>query len=600
MTLGGPAARAGHQGSPPPTPAPAGRIAADPIAHDPTVLRQGRYYYTIITGDAGTRTYLPIKRSTDLLHWTELGTVFRTPPAWVVEELGTVPADFWAPDVSFFDGAYHLYYAASSFGTNNSVIGLATTQTLDPESPAYGWVDHGMVMRSRDTDTFNAIDPDLVFDADGQPWLAFGSFWDGLRIRRIDRSTGLPADATLHHIASRGGASIENPAIIRRGGYYYLFASLDFCCRGVDADYRTVVGRSTSVTGPYLDAAGIPLLDGGGTDLLRGYNEFRGTGGGDVFAGPGGDWFAHHYYDATDGGLPRLSVRPIAWVGGWPRLGDPRSGSVRVGHGSAWFTLVNRASGAAVSVPTCGYEGADVRIAEIAEPEPSTCQQWRPEYRGDGQVSLLHRSSNKVAEVAGCVDADGARVALWGWLANDCQRFRVVPTADGWSRIENRLAGRVLEAAGCGGVGTPVQVWSWLDNDCQQFRLEPVGDVLIADAAGQRVWGVPGCERRTARPGPAGRVVADRPRAGNCQLWYFTPAGEGYFRVVNRGAGRPLTAVTGRDGGVRLTLGPWHGSGLASRWRIEAVDGEGYRLVNSAGTVATLPGTPDRILLLTP
>ncbi|AVT33162.1 hypothetical protein C6361_31140 [Plantactinospora sp. BC1] len=206
VPLGGAPAQAGavRPDAPAPAPAPVGRIAADPIAHDPTVIKQGRYYYTVITGDAATRSYLPIKRSADLLHWTELGTVFDTPPAWVVAELGVTPADFWAPDLSYFDGAYHLYYAASSFGTNNSVIGLATSRTLDPASPAYGWVDHGMVMRSSGTDTFNAIDPDVVFDADGQPWLSFGSFWDGLRIRRLDRSTGMPADGTLHHIASRG------------------------------------------------------------------------------------------------------------------------------------------------------------------------------------------------------------------------------------------------------------------------------------------------------------------------------------------------------------------------------------------------------------
>ncbi|MFY1687159.1 RICIN domain-containing protein [Plantactinospora sp. WMMB782] len=415
---------------------------------------------------------------------------------------------------------------------------------------------------------------------------------------------------------------MENPSIVHRGGYYYLFASLDYCCRGVDADYRTVAGRSASLTGPYLDRDGTPLLAGGGTDLLRGYNEFRGTGGGDVFAGPGGDWFAHHYYDTTDGGAPKLSVRPVSWVDGWPRLGDPRSGSIRAGHGSAWFRLVNQASGGAVGVPDCGYEGADVRITE---PSTSTCQQWRPEYHGDGYVSLLNRSSNKVAEIAGCVNADGARVALWGWLANDCQRFRVLPAVDGvppqavdgssgvrvpagveaaggWSRIENRLAGRVLEAAGCGGIGAPVQAYTWLDNACQRFRLEPVGDVLVADATGQRVWGVPGCARWGTRPaaGSGGPVVADRPRAGNCQLWRFVPTREGYFRIVNLAADRPLTASAGPDGAARLGLGPRDGAGPAALWRIEAVDGERYRLVNADGTIAALPGDPDRVLLLAP
>jgi arabinan endo-1,5-alpha-L-arabinosidase len=613
-----PTARASTQSawSPPSAPTTAGRIAADPIAHDPTIIKQGRYYYSIITGDAQTRTYLPIRRSTDLLHWTTLGTVFTTAPAWLTQELGVTPGDFWAPEVAYFDGAYHLYYAASSFGTNNSVIGLATAKTLDPGSAEYGWVDHGMVMRSYAGDPFNAIDPDLVFDAEGQPWLSFGSFWDGIRMRRIDRNTGLPADDTLHPVASRGGASIEAPSIVHHDGFYYLFASLDFCCRGVNSDYRVVVGRATTITGPYLDRAGVPMLSGGGTDVLRGYNEFRGTGGGDVFTDRGGDWFAHHYYDVHDAGLPKLSVRRISWAGGWPTLGDPLSGSTRVGHGSAWFTVLNRATGTVIGNPSCGYEGADLLLAGSSD---STCQQWRPEDRGDGYASLLNRSSNKVAEIAACVNTDGARVALWGWLDNDCQKFRLAATEAGWSRIENRLAGRVLTPAGCGGAGTPVRADTWVNNACQQFRLDPVGEVLIADSAGQLVLGVDHCARLdgpaisadirsiaggASQANPAAvartRIGASQRHNNACQLWRFAPTREGYFRIINRGVNRPMTAVTGRHGEVRLVLGPPDDLAPAAQWRVEALDGEGYRLVNLDGRVAQLPGLAARFLLLSP
>ena len=292
---------------------PAGRIADDPIAHDPTLIKQGRYYYSFSTGDIATRTYLPMRRSTDLLHWSDLGPVFSSAPGWIGPELGTVPGDFWAPEISYFDGLYHLYYAASSFGTNNSVIGLATTPTLDPASPRHRWADRGLVLRSGPADDFNAIDPDLVLDGDGRAWLAFGSFWEGIKLRRLDRRTGLldGGDQALHSLASRGGAAIEGASIVRHGGYYYLFASFDFCCRGVDSDYRVVVGRSSEVTGPYADRAGVAMLAGGGTEVLRGYNEFRGPGGGDVV----GRYYAHHYYDLYDNGLPKLSVRPIRWGG---------------------------------------------------------------------------------------------------------------------------------------------------------------------------------------------------------------------------------------------------------------------------------------------
>jgi arabinan endo-1,5-alpha-L-arabinosidase len=545
--------------APAPVGAPAGRIADDPIAHDPTVIRQGRYYYSFITGDAATRTYLPMRRSADLLHWSDLGPVFATAPGWVTEQLGTTPPDFWAPDISYFAGAYHLYYAASSFGTNNSVIGLATNATLDPASPDYRWVDHGLVVRSSPPDNFNAIDPELVLDGGGA-WLAFGSFWDGIKMRRLDRATGMLSadDPTLYSLASRGGASIEGASITRHGGYYYLFASLDYCCRGIDSDYRVVVGRSTSVTGPYVDRAGVPMLTGGGTELLRGYNEFRGPGGGDVF----GDFYAHHYYDLSDNGLPKLSVRPIRWAGGWPALGDPLSGSREIGHGPAYATLVNRADGSVISNPTCGYEGADIRLAAPAGGDP--CQQWRPDERGGGYVSLGNRFSNKVAEVAACVNAEGARVAQWGWLNNDCQLFRFVPAPDGWSTIQSKLAGRVLQGAACGGAGSPVQTATATGDACQQFRLQPVGEVLLADAAGQLALDA------------CGATVAHRPRRpGGCQLWRFEHVADGYYQVVNAATGRPLTATAGG-----LTLGR---RGPAARWRIEASATGGYQLVNAEG-----------------
>jgi beta-xylosidase len=355
------------------TPVPATAAASetpspDPIAHDPTLIKQGRHYYEIITGDIGTRTYLPIRRSTDLVHWTFLGTVFTTPPAWVVEELGSTPGDFWAPDINYFDGEYHLYYAASSFGTNNSVIGLATNVTLNPDDPRYEWVDRGMVLRSRTGDNFNAIDADVVFDAARVPWMSFGSFWDGIKMRRLDRGTGLlsAVDTTLYSLASRGGAAIEGPSIVRKGRYYYLFASFDFCCRGVNADYRVVVGRSTNLHGPYVDRDGVPMLAGGGTELLRGYNGFHGTGGGDVLLRPGADLYVHHYYDAADiaGGaaLPKGSVRKISWNDGWPSLSDPLSGNRGFGRGPAYLSVVNRNCGAVVANAGCGYEGADIRL----------------------------------------------------------------------------------------------------------------------------------------------------------------------------------------------------------------------------------------------
>ena len=549
-------------------PARAARAAAtDPIAHDPTMIKQGGYYYDVITGDAGTVTYLPLRRSRDLVHWEFLGTVFTEPPAWVVDALGTTPVDFWAPDIRYFNGRYHLYYAASQFGTTNSVIGLATATTLDPGDPDYGWVDEGMVMRTRDgVDDFNAIDPDLVFDEQGRLWMALGSFWSGLKLRRLDPATGKPSseDTALYPLASRPDpGAVEGPSIVRRGGFYYLFASFDLCCRGINSDYRVMVGRSRSVTGPYVDRDGVPMLEGGGTELLRGYNEFAGPGHGDVYRDRHVDWFVHHYYDREDGGTPRLSVRAIDWRGGWPSLGDPLSGSREAGRGPAYLEIVERRSGAVLDNTDCGLEGADIRLGTDLD---SPCQRWRPEYRGDGWSSINNRHSNLVAEAAGCQSANGTDVAQARWEDDPCRRFRFMPAGDGFVRIEHQQSARVLDVAGCGGAGADVRLWDRLDGACQEFRLEPAGDVLILDAATGRGLDVRGC--RSRRHGRAGRCV-----------WDFTHTDRGYYTVTERRSGRRLAIRKGR-----LVLArPRAGAPATHQWRLQPGNDDTFALANRDG-----------------
>jgi hypothetical protein len=563
----------------------------DPIAHDPTMIRQGRSYYVFITGDSGVaNTYLPMKRSRDLIHWEELGPVFTAPPRWVVDTLGITPADFWAPDITYFNGKYHLYYAASQFGVNNSVIGLATNRTLDPASSDYAWVDEGMVLRSQPGDDFNAIDPDVFLDEAGQAWLASGSFWVGIQLRRLDSATGkLAAGATAVPLVDRHWPpnAVEGGSIVHHGDAYYLFASFDYCCRGVDSDYRVVVGRAPSVDGPYYDQTGLPLLQGGGTEVLRGYNEFAGPGGGDVFADGDDTWFVHHYYDREDGGRPKLSVRPVSWRDGWPVLGDPLSGSDQVGHGNAYFRVIERTSAKLVSTPPdgpqaplCGYEGANIELtAEAGSP----CQQWRLDHAGGGFYSLLNRHSNKVFDVAFCGFFDGANIDQWGWLDNDCQKFRFLPADAGWTRLQNAnqpggQPGKLVEAAApCGPAdGANVQLWDPDAGRCQQFRLEPAGEVLIASADGRSVLGVVDC-----RAHGGWSVVEERRTSSECQLWRFAPTDEGYYRIVNAGSGKEIGVAGARCSGTSLVVREaWATEPECRQWRLELLDDGTFRLVN--------------------
>lgn len=286
--------------------------------HDPCVIQADNAYVLFATGRG-----IPMRRSPDLKHWTLAGRVFEEIPEWCAREVPGFRGWIWAPDITFFNGRYHLYYSVSTFGRNRSCIGLAVNKTLDPASKDHLWTDLGKVVESQPgRDDWNAIDPALALDESGAPWLAFGSFWSGIKMRRMDPKSGLVSDddPTLYALASRPGkAGVEAPFLIRRKDWHYLFVSFDVCCRGVDSTYRIMVGRSRKITGPYVDRDGRAMLDGGGTELLASQGSMRGPGHNAVLQDQDRDWLVHHYYDAEDRGRSRLRIAPLRWTAdGWP------------------------------------------------------------------------------------------------------------------------------------------------------------------------------------------------------------------------------------------------------------------------------------------
>jgi arabinan endo-1,5-alpha-L-arabinosidase len=308
----------------------AGRVEADDAgvvayAHDPSIIAAGGMYYLLSTG--GT---LGIRRSKDLRSWEDIGSIFTGVPSWINPELGRTVTGLWSPDISFFGGVYRVYYAGSTFGSRHSVIGLATSTTLDASSPVYGWKDEGLVISSNDPghdDDWNAIDPSFAVDANGEPWLVFGSFWSGIKLRKLDPTTGKlsTADTMLYALAARPneGDAVEGASIVAHNGYYYLFVSFDYCCRGTKSNYRIMVGRGAAITGPYVDPSGQPMLQGFALELLGTEGRFIGPGGGSVFRDGEQDRYAYHYYDADAEGEPELAVRPIDWgENDWPALGE--------------------------------------------------------------------------------------------------------------------------------------------------------------------------------------------------------------------------------------------------------------------------------------
>lgn len=262
--------------------------------------------------------------SLDRVSWSPGPPVFTPFPAWTREVVTNHTGHLWAPDVIRVGDRYLLYYSVSSWGKNRSAIGFASNATLDPSDPAFAWKDEGIAVESTPTNDFNAIDPSLLLDEDGRLWMAFGSFWSGIKLVELDPATGKrispnsPLESLAHHEA------IEAPGLHRRGRDYYLFLNWGLCCRGTNSTYEIRVGRSDRVTGPYRDRDGVHLLHGGGTLLLGTTNSFIGPGHAEVLQIGEEDWLSGHYYDGQDRGRSRLFLRRLRWTAdGWPVVAEP-------------------------------------------------------------------------------------------------------------------------------------------------------------------------------------------------------------------------------------------------------------------------------------
>jgi arabinan endo-1,5-alpha-L-arabinosidase len=292
--------------------------------HDPsTIVKCGNEFYLYATG-------MSMFHSTDLVTWTSgRGPITGNLP-WTIQAIGgrgnNGGGSFWAPDVIKVKDKYLLFLSISSFGVNTSGIGVLSSPTLDPNDPAYRWTDGGMIVRSQTNDDFNCIDPAAMLDTDGKLWMAFGSFWSGIKLIELNPDTGLriAPDSPMYSLAHFD--SIEAAYIYKHDQFYYLFVNFGMCCRQARSTYNMRLGRSPKITGPYVDKAGKDMLLGGGTPFMESH-----TG---PLIGPGhagivqvGDKFyiSSHMETNSSGTGPNggtLSIRPLTWsADGWPVVG---------------------------------------------------------------------------------------------------------------------------------------------------------------------------------------------------------------------------------------------------------------------------------------
>ena len=319
-----------------------------PMVHDPVMAYEDSTWHIFATGMG-----IQHMTSKDRKTWTVKTTpVMSVIPQWTHDSVPGFTHHVWAPDVIKWHDRWWLAYSCSTFGRNGSAIGLLSTRSL-----AFGlWDDMGCIVTSREgRDNWNAIDPNFVIDDQDQPWLVWGSFWDGIQLVRLDttmhvaKESGVRSQESVRPrtIARRfnmsvpdgkkalsvnpnppknptsdfaGPNAIEAPFIFKHDGWYYLFVSWDYCCQGSKSNYRVAVGRSRSVEGPYLDPDGIDMRDGGGMIFLEGDKKaFEAAGHCAAYTFDGQDIFICHGYSIAHQGASILIQRPITWTSdGWP------------------------------------------------------------------------------------------------------------------------------------------------------------------------------------------------------------------------------------------------------------------------------------------
>lgn len=435
----------------------------EPVLADPSVIRgpDGAYYAygtedlsTDWGGGCGDAANTPILKSNDLVNWGYEGEAFTDAgrPSWK-------DGGLWAPDIAYHRGEYLLYYSLSTWGDSDPGIGVASAS-----HPAGPFNDQGKLFRSSEIGVDNSIDAQFIVE-NQQPYVIWGSFngiygvevtWDGR-----DWNAG-----TKFHLA---GDAFEGPYITKQDGYYYLWLSSGSCCDGHSSDYKVVVGRSGTFTGPYYDPNGTDLRDvncwGCGYTFLGGDGRFAGPGHNSIANDPhGDDWIVYHAYDKNDseticGGTPRrsLMIDKVNYSNGWPSINDgtpteysseapATSGSQLIPDGT--YRLINRHSGKCLDVE--GGESATGNGENVHQWDyvGGTNQQWQVTHRGDGYYSLIAVHSGRSTDVVDFSTDDGANIIQYDYHGGANQLWSPHPCGDGYYSLTNKNSGKAMEVYG--------------------------------------------------------------------------------------------------------------------------------------------------------
>jgi xylan 1,4-beta-xylosidase len=282
---------------------------------DPTIVRAGNDFYAAMSSFAYFPG-VPIFRSRDLVHWTQIGHILDRPSQLDADSAG-VSRGIFAPSLAYHDGTFYMITTLVDRGGNFFVTAT---------NPAGPWSDPIWLSE------IDGIDPSLFFDDDGKTYILNNGPPVGKPLYEGHRAIWMQEyDMKARKLVGprsvivNGGVDlakkpiwIEAPHIFKRNGTYYLI-----CAEGGTADQHSeVVFRSSSVRGPYVPYAGNPILTQRHLDQGRRF-PVETTGHADFVEAPNGEWWAlflgtrNYGRDLWNTGRETFLL-PVRWVDGWP------------------------------------------------------------------------------------------------------------------------------------------------------------------------------------------------------------------------------------------------------------------------------------------
>jgi len=299
---------------------------------DPTVIQyQGVYYAFGTTGTARVNgRVFTLLRSTNLVTWEQLGGAMIPPSP-------NTNCQYWAPEATFADGKFYLYYARGGIEPEHMENRVATSST--PEGP---YTDTGNVLVDCEKNRFT-IDPYPFRDGDGQWYFFYARDFTnvepgahagtGIVVDRLIDMTRLAGDChvvararyewTLYEANRRMDVfnatfdwhTMEGPCVLKHDGRYYCIYS--------GANYATTRYGLDCVMaehplGPYTGQGDSPRV------LHSVEGKVRGPGHNDVIVGPDGhtQYFVYHAWNAAMT-KRQMCIDKLIWTPDGPRCDGP-------------------------------------------------------------------------------------------------------------------------------------------------------------------------------------------------------------------------------------------------------------------------------------